>query len=169
MLEMRKQHKPNSLRPEMMLREALKEKGFTLIDQPDLNSPTTKMDLRLTVEIGGAATSTVDATYEMYDVKTEPQYESLDDLRSRLGNTIVLLSVESIEPIVPAGCTPYSHCILRNCLFQRGKEEHKRNIQTTYLALQGIYPDLPPFRQLSIDQRKVIRTHLEMLADYLRK
>ncbi|QZE59748.1 hypothetical protein pEaSNUABM39_00168 [Erwinia phage pEa_SNUABM_39] len=45
----------------------------------------------------------------------------------------------------------------------------KRNIQTTYLAMQGIYPDLPPFSQLTIDQRKMIRTHIDMLADYLRK
>lgn len=169
MLDMRKQHRPNSLRPEMMLCEALKEKGFTLTDQPDPSNQCTKMDFRLSIEIGGAATSTVDATYEMYDVRAEHPYTSIEDLRLLVGNTIVLLSVESVEPVVQAGFNPYSHYILRNCFFQRGKEEPKRNIQTTYLAMQGIYPDLPPFSKLTIDQRKMIRTHIDMLADYLRK
>lgn len=168
-MDTRKQHKPNSLRPEMMLCEALKEKGFTLVEQPDPSNQCTKMDFRLTVEIGGAATSTVDATYEMYDVTAAHPYVSLDDLRTLIGSTIVLLSVGSVEPLAPAGCTPYSHCILRDCFFQRGKEEPKRNIQTTYLAMQGIYQDLPPFSKLTLDQRKMIRNHVEMLADYLRK
>lgn len=148
---------------ETLLRRALAEEGITLVPKSVLGASTATLDVTVKISIEGAATSIVDATYEKLSVL------GMSDVRKTLGNCLMLLGCGHIEVMdTPFGC-PTSY-LFKDCIFAVGEApEPKRNIQTTYLAMQGIYPDLPPFSKLTLDQRKMIRNHVEMLADYLRK
>lgn len=162
-------HKPKSLLPAFMLREALKEKGFILTPHPDTIDKSTKMDLRLDVSIGGAATSTVDATYETYSVEGNNPDEPLSLLRQLFGNTIVLVAIDSIEPVgpVPGIVTSY---ICRGCMIYKGRAEEPEpvpDIQTIYLAMKGQFPNIPAYSDLTKEQRTMIINHIGMLVNYI--
>lgn len=126
-----------------------------------LGAATATLDVTVKVSIEGAATSNVDATYEKLSVL------GMTDVRKTLGNCLMLLECDRIEIIEASfGCPP--SYLFRDCVFCVGKRQ-ETDIQTTYLAMQGIYPDLPPFNRLTIAQKEMITSHIEMLADYLRK
>ena len=57
---------------------------------------------------------------------------------------------------------------LTGAVFKAVKKKELES-HTVYLAMQGIYPDLPPFNQLTRDQIVTMRNHIDMLADHLRK
>ena len=146
---------------ETLLRRALKEEGIILVHQSVLGASVAQLDVRVNVTIEGAATSLVDATYEKLTVV------GMDDVRKTLGNCLMFMSCDSVEVIdAPFGVPP--SYIFKNCIFCVGKRP-ETDIQTTYLAMHGIYPDLPPFSKLTSDQKKMISDHIAMLADYLRK
>lgn len=146
---------------ETLLRRALKEEGIILVHQSVLGAATATLDVTVKVSIEGAATSNVDATYEKLSVL------GMTDVRKTLGNCLMLLECDRIEIIEASfGCPP--SYLFRDCVFCVGKRQ-ETDIQTTYLAMQGIYPDLPPFNRLTIAQKEMITSHIEMLADYLRK
>lgn len=146
---------------ETLLRRALKEEGIILVHQSVLGAATATLDVTVKVSIEGAATSNVDATYEKLSVL------GMTDVRKTLGNCLMLLECDRIEVLdTPFGC-PTSY-LFKDCVFCVGKKQ-ETDIQTTYLAMHGIYPDLPPYSQLTSDQKKMISTHIDMLADYLRK
>ncbi len=146
---------------ETLLRRALNEEGIILVHQSVLGAATATLDVTVKVSIEGAATSIVDATYEKLSVL------GMSDVRKTLGNCLMLLGCDRIEVLdTPFGC-PTSY-LFKDCVFCVGKKQ-ETDIQTTYLAMHGIYPDLPPYSQLTSDQKKMISTHIDMLADYLRK
>ena len=149
----------NSL--EDLLHKALKEEGFNLVTSPTFPSLTYKLDLRLEVSIAGAATSTVDATYEVLKLV------NMKEVEEKLGKNLVLVSCDCVLVDDNLYGQPPSY-IYQGCVFARG-ERPAPNIQTTYLAMQGIYPDLPSFNRLTIAQKDMIKDHIQMLADYLRK
>ena len=146
---------------ETLLRRALKEEGIILVNESVLGTTTATLDVTVKVSIEGAATSTVDATYEKLTVV------GMNDVRKTLGNCLMLLTCDRVEVIeAPFGCPP--SYIFKDCVFCVGKHP-EADIQTTYLAMQGIYSDLPPYSKLTSDQKKMISNHVAMLADYLRK
>ncbi|QZE58386.1 hypothetical protein pEaSNUABM40_00170 [Erwinia phage pEa_SNUABM_40] len=146
---------------EAILRRALTEEGITLVNQSVLGAATATLDLTVNVSIEGAATSLIDATYEKLKVV------GLKDVIKTFGNCLMLVSCDRVEVIeAPFGCPP--SYIFKDCVFCVGKRP-EADIQTTYLAMQGVYPDLPPYSQLTPDQKKMISNHIAMLADYLRK
>ena len=146
---------------ETLLRRALKEEGIILVRQSVLGAATATLDVTVKVSIEGAATSIVDATYEKLSVL------GMTDVRKTLGNCLMLLGCDKIEIIEASFDCPTSY-LFKDCVFCVGKRQ-ETDIQTTYLAMQGIYPDLPPFNRLTIAQKEMITSHIEMLADYLRK
>ncbi|QZE60081.1 hypothetical protein pEaSNUABM35_00164 [Erwinia phage pEa_SNUABM_35] len=160
------QHVPGSLELPMMLREALKEKGFTLTTHPDMRDQCTKIDLRLDISLGGAATSTVDATYETYSLEGVNYGETLEELRSLFGSTIVLVAIDRIEPQHNPLGRPMSY-IFRDCIIYRGQAEKTSDIQTIYLAMKGQYPNIPAFADLTVEQKTMITTHIGMLVNYI--
>lgn len=146
---------------ETILRRALKEEGITLVNQSALGAATATLDVTVNVSIEGAATSLVDATYEKLTIV------GMKDVRKTFGDCLMFLSCDKVEVIeAPFGCPP--SYIFKDCVFCVGKRP-ETDMQTTYLAMQGIYPDLPPFSKLTSDQKKMISNHIAMLADYLRK
>lgn len=146
---------------EALLRRALKEEGIILVNESVLGTTTATLDVTVKVSIEGAATSLVDATYEKLTVV------GMNDVRKTLGNCLMLLTCDKVEVIeAPFGCPP--SYIFKDCVFCVGKRP-ETDIQTTYLAMQGIYQDLPPYSKLTSDQKKMISNHIAMLADYLRK
>ncbi|QZE57711.1 hypothetical protein pEaSNUABM17_00165 [Erwinia phage pEa_SNUABM_17] len=149
----------NSL--EDLLHKALKEEGFNMVTSPASPSLTYTLDLRLDVSIAGSATSTVDATYEVLKLV------NMKEVEEKLGKNLVLVGCDCVLVDDNLYGQPPAY-IYQNCVFARG-ERPAPNIQTTYLAMQGIYPDLPPFNRLTIAQKDMIKDHIEMLADYLRK
>lgn len=146
---------------EVILHRALKEEGITLVSQSVLGAATAQLDVRVNVSIEGAATSLVDATYEKLTAV------GMSDVRKTLGNCLMFLTCDSVEVLTAPFGGPPSY-LFRGCIFCVGKRP-EADIQTTYLAMHGIYPDLPPFSKLTPDQKKLISTHIAMLADYLRK
>lgn len=146
---------------EALLRRALKEEGIILVNESVLGTTTATLDVTVKISIEGAATSIVDATYEKLTVV------GMNDVRKTLGNCLMLLTCDRVEVIeAPFGCPP--SYIFKDCVFCVGKHP-ETDIQTTYLAMQGIYSDLPPYSKLTSDQKKMISNHIAMLADYLRK
>ena len=146
---------------EAILRRDLTEEGITLVNQSVLGAATATLDLTVNVSIEGAATSLIDATYEKLKVV------GMKDVRKTLGDCLMLLTCDKVEVLeAPFGCPP--SYIFKDCVFCVGKRP-ETDIQTTYLAMHGIYPDLPPYSQLTTDQKKMISNHIAMLADYLRK
>ncbi|QZE57377.1 hypothetical protein MPK71_gp168 [Erwinia phage pEa_SNUABM_1] len=146
---------------EDLLHKALKEEGFNMVTSPAFPSLTYTLDLRLDISIAGSATSTVDATYEVLKLV------NMKEVEEKLGKNLVLVSCDSVLVDEKFYGQPPAY-IYQNCVFAKG-ERPVPSIQTTYLAMQGIYPDLPPFNRLTLAQKDMIACHIEMLADHLRK
>jgi len=163
-------HRPGSIEVSEMLRIALKEKGFTLTTHPDTRDIHTKMDLRVSIRLGGAATSTIDATYETYDVESVDTMESLSTLREVFGSTIVLVAYDSVEPVhlMTSSSIPPSAYIYRGCVIYRGRvEQTVPDIQTIYLAMKGQFPNIPAYGELTLEQKTMITNHIGMLVNYI--
>lgn len=120
-----------------------------------------KVDLKITSEIGGAATSTVDATYKIYVVR------GLDNVIAELGQNLILTSIDSFETIPQLGQSEVWN--VYGCCFSSVVVDRNESFRTLYLTLLGIYPDLPPLGQLTEQQKQLITSNVEMLTDYIRK
>lgn len=162
------QHKPGSIEVSQMLRQALKEKGFILTPHPDMRDVHTKMDLRLNINLCGAATSTIDAAYETYDLESDNPDEPLSMLKEVFGNTIVLVAYDHVEPVHLTPTSPASAFIYRGCIIHRGRvEQEAPNIQTIYLAMKGQFPNIPAYSELTSEQKTMITNHIGMLVNYI--
>lgn len=161
-------HKTGSIEVSEMLRTALREKGFTLTTHPDMRDISTVMDIRLNINIGGAATSTIDAIYETYDVEGVDPLGSLSDLRKAFGSTIVLVAYDSVEPVHRIASGPVTEYIYRGCIIYRGRvEQTVPDMQTIYLAMKGQFPNIPAYSELTLEQKTMITNHIGMLVNYI--
>ncbi|UAW96659.1 hypothetical protein pEaSNUABM22_00172 [Erwinia phage pEa_SNUABM_22] len=123
-----------------------------------------KADIKIVWQRTGACAGRT-CVYDDFDVSVS----GLDEVCMAIDSIDLVITNAEDSTILVDGQT--HTWTLTNVMFKCLKEEPapKRNIQTTYLAMQGIYPDLPPFSKLTLDQKRMIRNHVEMLADYLRK
>ncbi|AWY08441.1 hypothetical protein HOT49_gp169 [Erwinia phage vB_EamM_Alexandra] len=147
---------------EHILRSAFRAAGFNVVDRAVFDVASARLDITVTAHVKGAATSTVDATYLEYEADIPAE------LMKTLGKTIRFVSCDCIEPVEPAHPAAPARWKFRGVVLERGGVP-ENNMQTTYLAMQGIFPDLPPLNSLTDEQKNMIKNHITMLADYLRK
>lgn len=147
---------------ETVLHQALRNAGFNMMKHSISGCASVKVDLTVTANIKGAATSLVDATYIEYSVEY-PQH-----LVDTLGKNIRLVAFDLVDDLPEQYPGAPKRLEFRGVVIDRGISSEP-DIQTTYLAMHGIFPDLPMFSTLSDDQKTMVKNHITMLADFLRK
>lgn len=97
---------------------------------------------------------------------TDVKVSGIDAVSSALGSIdLVLVRVENSNLSADGMRHTWT---LTGAVFKAVKKK-ELDSRTVYLAMQGLYPDLPPFNQLTQDQLVTMRNHIDMLADHLRK
>ncbi len=147
---------------ETVLHQALRNAGFNLMQHSVAGCASAKVDLIVTANLKGAATSLVDATYIEYSVEY-PQH-----IVEKLGWNIRLVTFDLVDDLPEQYPGAPKRLEFRGVILDRGISSDP-DIQTTYLAMHGIFPDLPMFSVLSDDQKTMVKNHITMLADFLRK